>query len=125
MPYVRAEHGYRGGDRFPRWSNIDEAQAAVQALSLLRVAGENGPSLAVLSPYREQVKLLKEKINASLGVCLSHLSGFKPAVGGGEYCGTVDSFQLTRPTWSWSHWCATMDMPPPRRHSDFLPTIGA
>lgn len=93
MPYVRAERGYRGGDRFPRWSNVDEAQAAVQALSLLRVVGENNPSLAVLSPYREQVKLLKEKINASLGGPLSHLSGFKSAVGEGEYCGTVDSFQ--------------------------------
>lgn len=62
MPYVRAERGYRGVDRSPRWSNVDEAQAAVQALSLLCVAGENNPSLAVLSPYREQVKLLKEKI---------------------------------------------------------------
>ena len=95
MPYGRAQHGYRGGDRSPPWSNPDEVSAVVDALALLRSAPRDGgsPSLAVLSPYREQVRRLREGISAQLSGSLGHLNAFTPAVGDGEFWGTVDSFQ--------------------------------
>jgi hypothetical protein len=93
MPYVRSQRGYRGGDRSPPWSNADEVQAAVQALSLLRAEPAKHPSVAVLSPYREQVNALGQAISARMSGSLDHLLDFHPAVGDEDYCGTVDSFQ--------------------------------
>jgi superfamily I DNA and/or RNA helicase len=92
MPFGRAVRGYRGGERSPPWSNPNEVKASIQALSQIRARDGEKPSLAVLSPYREQVRWLREGINAKSGL-LSHLSHFNPAVGDGEFCGTVDSFQ--------------------------------
>jgi AAA domain len=55
MPYVREQHGYRGGDRAPAWSNPDEVGAVLQILKLLKSnAVVKQPSLAVLSPYNER-----------------------------------------------------------------------
>jgi hypothetical protein len=51
------------------------------------------PSLAVLSPYREQMKALKNAIGKQTEGALSHLSQFSAAIEPGEFCGTVDSFQ--------------------------------
>jgi hypothetical protein len=96
MPYVRSQLGYRGGDRAPPWSNPDEVTAALQILELMHPlpkADGKQPSLAVLSPYREQVKALKGGITTRLSGTLQHLAGFDPAVGNEEYWGTVDSFQ--------------------------------
>jgi superfamily I DNA and/or RNA helicase len=94
MPYVREQHGYKGGDRPPAWSNADEVKAVLQTLKLLKPeGGANTPSLAVLSPYREQVDRLRRGIDARLGGELSNLAGFARAVGGEDFCGTVDSFQ--------------------------------
>jgi superfamily I DNA and/or RNA helicase len=93
MPYVRGQHGYRGGDRSPPWSNRDEVEAALQALALLKAAPTQDPSIAILSPYREQVKALRQGINGRLSDSLAHLKMFRPAVGDEDYCGTVDSFQ--------------------------------
>lgn len=93
MPYVREKHGYKGRDRPPAWSNQDEVKAVIQVLKLLKPDAANAPSLAVLSPYREQVKHLRNGIGSRLSDELSNVPGFKPAVGGEEYCGTVDSFQ--------------------------------
>jgi superfamily I DNA and/or RNA helicase len=64
----------------------------MQVLSQICAREGEKPSLAVLSPYREQVRALRDAINASSGL-LSHLNQFSPAVGDGEFCGTVDSFQ--------------------------------
>jgi serine/threonine protein kinase len=93
MPYVRGEHGYRGGERPPPWSNPDEVDAALSALSLLRAEAKKAPSLAVLSPYNKQVAALRQQLSTRLGASLKHIKGFSPAVGDGDYCGTVDSFQ--------------------------------
>ncbi|WP_128089423.1 AAA domain-containing protein [Bradyrhizobium viridifuturi] len=92
MPFVRAAKGYRGGEKAPPWSNPDEVKAALAVLTNLRAQDGSKPSLAVLSPYREQVRSLRDAINAKTAG-LAHLSSFKPAVGDGEFCGTVDSFQ--------------------------------
>ncbi len=88
------QHGYKGGDRPPAWSNADEVKAVLQVLKLLKAdGGPNPPSLAVLSPYREQVNRLRHGIESRLAGELSNLSGFARAVGGEEFHGTVDSFQ--------------------------------
>ncbi|WP_375414152.1 AAA domain-containing protein [uncultured Bradyrhizobium sp.] len=93
MPYSRETIGYRGGDRLPPWTNPDEVTAALQVLRLLRAVGRSRPSLAVLSPYNEQVKRLRQNIRSEKPGSLKHLSGFQPALGEDDYCGTVDSFQ--------------------------------
>lgn len=95
MPYSREERpGGRSGDRPPPWSNDDEAGAAVTALELLRLKDTLvPPSLAVLSPYRQQVRLLRQKMERQIDGSLVHIKSFTPAVDVNEFCGTVDSFQ--------------------------------
>jgi len=93
MPWGREQTGYKGGDRGPAWANADEAKAAVEVLSRIRTTRGASPSLAVLSPYRQQVKLLSREVEQSLTGHLKHLAAFRPAVGNQEFCGTVDSFQ--------------------------------
>jgi superfamily I DNA and/or RNA helicase len=93
MPYSRERHGYKGGDSPPAWSNADEVEAVVRALTLLRPRDAARPSLAVLSPYQQQVKALRNRINSHATGALAHLGAFSRAVGGDEFCGTVDSFQ--------------------------------
>ena len=95
LPYSREEGpGGRTGDRAPPWSNRDEATAVVAALELLRVRDAEVPaSLAVLSPYRQQVSLLRQRIERQIDGSLVHVKNFTPAVEANEFCGTVDSFQ--------------------------------
>ncbi len=93
MPYVREKLGYKGGDRPPAWSNADEVKATLQTLKLLSAAGPVMPSLAVLAPYTEQVTRLTNGIESRIAGELKNLRGFAPAVGGDEFCGTVDLFQ--------------------------------
>ena len=77
-------------ERKPGWSSPFEADICVDVLSLLR-AEEGKPSLAVLSPYKRQVRLLRESI-VRAGRRLDCLDGFTDKAGDG-WCGTVDSFQ--------------------------------
>jgi hypothetical protein len=95
MPYGREEApGGRSGEKRPPWWNPDEASAALRALELLRAReGDGRPSLAVLSPYWQQVKKLSQGISRNLDGTLAHLGKFAPAIEQNEYCGTVDSFQ--------------------------------
>lgn len=93
MPWVRDQVGNKCGDRGPAWSNPEEAKAVLQTLAKLRSSTDAKPSLAVLSPYREQVKVLSRTLADAQGVFLAHLKDFSPAVGNGAFCGTVDSFQ--------------------------------
>lgn len=93
MPWGREQTGYKGGDRGPAWSNPDEAKAVIEVLKSVRAVDGASPSLAVLSPYRQQVKLISHDVTQSLPGQLAHLTTFHPAVGDEEFCGTVDSFQ--------------------------------
>src|SRR5207244_1994372 len=95
MPYSREEApGGRSGDCPPPWSNPDEAVAAVTTLELWRLRDAQAPaSLAVLSPYRQQVTLLRQRIGRQIEGSLAHIRSFTPAVDSTEFCGTVDSFQ--------------------------------
>lgn len=94
MPYSRNEApGGRSGDRPPPWSNPEEAAAVVRVLETTRVRDQDAPTLAVLSPYSQQVGLLRQRIERHREGSLSHLREFAPAVDNQEFCGTVDSFQ--------------------------------
>lgn len=91
IPYVQETVGMKPPEREPRWSNPLEANLCVEILAQLRAEGPTKPSLAVLSPYRRQVRLLRQSIgNASTR--LPHLDGFNDKTRDG-WCGTVDSFQ--------------------------------
>jgi hypothetical protein len=95
MPYAREEKpGGRSGDRAPPWSNPDEAAAVIEVLELLRArAHADVPSLAVLSPYSQQVKAIGQRISRDREGRLANLSGFAATIAANEFCGTVDSFQ--------------------------------
>ena len=92
MPYIQKTAGMREAEKSPRWHNPFEVEAVVDVVQLLRARGDASPSLAVLSPYSEQVRRLHTRIDESLGE-FPHLAQFRPAVGSTSYCGTVDSFQ--------------------------------
>ncbi|RWN51510.1 MAG: hypothetical protein EOS04_21585 [Mesorhizobium sp.] len=95
MPYVREERpGGRAGEKLPPWSNPDEVQATIRTLELLRSGSKTyKPSLAVLSPYWQQVNRIGDQIAKRRDGALAHLENFVPAIGDQEFCGTVDSFQ--------------------------------
>lgn len=95
MPYSREEApGGRSGDRSPPWWNPDEVSATLKVLEMLRAKeGPVRPSLAVLSPYWQQVKKVAHGISKNMDGSLSNLTGFTPGIETNEFCGTVDSFQ--------------------------------
>ena len=96
MPWIQATVGMKGGDaeRRPRWHNPAEVDAVHGILSLLKVRSDlqKTPTLAVLSPYSEQVRRLKAVIDDRRD-SFPVLSALTPAVDADQYCGTVDSFQ--------------------------------
>ena len=78
-----------------RWSNSDEADAVLTVLRHVRAA-PNGPipTLAILSPYAAQVRLLTDKVEAARRrAILPALDGFAPSRPGLGFVNTVDSFQ--------------------------------
>lgn len=91
MPWVQKEMGQKKGDHYPRWHNPDEIQAVKHVLGLSR--GRGSPSLAVLSPYSQQVRNLNEEISKHLDGQLKHLDQFSMATANDAICHTVDSFQ--------------------------------
>jgi hypothetical protein len=94
MPWVQTAMGKQRMESFPRWHNREECEAIEAAVRLLRVrpGTEKAPSLAILSPYGEQVRRLRSLIDDRIDQ-YPELKAFRPAVGPGQYCGTVDSFQ--------------------------------
>ncbi|NTG45243.1 DEAD/DEAH box helicase [Rhizobium rhizogenes] len=92
MPYSRETHKNRNfNDSQPSWHNPSEVDAVVNVLSSLRPMFDK-PTLAILSPYMEQVRRLRSRIWNDQDHSHLDLSGFTPAIGA-EFCGTVDSFQ--------------------------------
>lgn len=94
MPYVQSTVGMPDAEKHPRWHNPEELEAVVQALKLLKPSSKatERPSLAILSPYSEQVLQLQRRVDEDLSA-FPDLPKFRPAVGPTSYCGTVDSFQ--------------------------------
>jgi superfamily I DNA and/or RNA helicase len=95
MPYIQDTVGLKQGDSLPRWINNDEVAAVVEVLKQLRVSevAEEPPSLAVLSPYSQQVRRLAQAIAEQRSTKLAHLSRFNSPLKATNFCGTVDSFQ--------------------------------
>lgn len=93
MPYVQSSLGKKFGDQAPNWHNRDEITAVTEILKLLKAPESSGrkPTLAVLSPYNEQVRRLKAHIDEDL-TAFPNLIEFEGAVDQ-SICGTVDSFQ--------------------------------
>ena len=91
MPYVQATIGMKVPEARPSWTNRSEADACSRVLSLLRARDNACPSLAVLSPYRRQVQLLRRTVEEA-SPRLKNLDAFRANVDDGFF-GTVDSFQ--------------------------------
>ena len=94
MPYVQTTHKMRCAEQYPRWCNTLEVEAVVEVLRLLEAKpGSSGTtSLAVLSPYKEQVGLLQARLDEEQS-SLRSLKQFRAGVAPDRFCGTVDSFQ--------------------------------
>ena len=94
MPYIQSTVGLKGAEQSPRWHNPEEVAAIKAVLEGLKPkAGlPKKPRLAILSPYREQLRRLRRQIDENISG-FAHLSSFAPAVGPSTFCGTVDSFQ--------------------------------
>lgn len=90
MPYVQATVHSRHGDSYPRWHNPAEVEAVQRVVSLLAPnSGCSGkPTLAILSPYSQQVSRLADAIRD-----VPALKYFAPPSHSGQLCHTVDSFQ--------------------------------
>ena len=93
LPYVQDTVGMKPPESTPRWLNRAEAVACVDVLSLMRAHpnAKKTPTLAVLSPYRRQVRLLRETAEAN-GALLGNLDAFRAKSEDGLF-GTVDLFQ--------------------------------
>jgi superfamily I DNA and/or RNA helicase len=91
LPSVPDTVGMKPPERKPHWTNQLEADACLDVISLLQANGEKVPSLAVLSPYRRQVRLLRRTVE-SASARLVNLNSFRANADDGLF-GTVDSFQ--------------------------------
>ncbi len=95
MPDVQSQMHQKRGDLSPPWWNEDEAAVVLDVLAVLQPKTNLGrkPTLAVLSPYAQQVRKLHQDIESLRASRLAHLSGFATANGGASFCSTVDGFQ--------------------------------
>jgi DNA polymerase III delta prime subunit len=94
MPYVQRQAG--AAEELPLYHNPAEVEAVIRVLSRLRPTTDkngNRPSLAVLSPYGEQVDRLHLALENAVSDRLRQLSGFEGPSRKPGYEGTVDSFQ--------------------------------
>jgi len=76
----------------PAYTNHEEAKVIVELLGLLRVKQglSKAPSLAILTPYNQQVKLLSKEIELAKEKRFAHLDQFDS---GDQLVHTIDSFQ--------------------------------
>ncbi|CAG9222227.1 AAA domain protein [Burkholderia gladioli] len=94
MPFVQTAKHASTGEEWPRYHNPSEVDAVVAVLQLLEATpGEKRPSIAILTPYREQVRRLTQAIRSGLNNHLTHLEEFSFEDGLKNPVGTVDSFQ--------------------------------
>ncbi|MER8743128.1 AAA domain-containing protein [Mesorhizobium sp. M1004] len=119
MPYSRqatAGSNYGDSDR-PFRVNRSEVQACCNLLGWLRVTGslDKKPTLAILSPYTEQVKLLRSTLGARNIAALE--DDFRPEEGG-EFFGTVDSFQGREAD------CVVISLVRNNEHTNYVKALG-
>ena len=81
------------GEQSPRWHNGEEREAVRLILNQLRPANvKKAPTLALLSPYSQQVARLRDMIGSDTAIHPAAL-GFAAPAAEGNFCFTVDSFQ--------------------------------
>lgn len=91
-PFARDTVGMPTPETAPFWTNRLEAELCCDLLAKLQPEAGKTPSLAVLSPYRFQVRAIEDAIEARIAKGeLSNLKGFAQRADG--ICHTVDSFQ--------------------------------
>lgn len=97
FPHISASKRQQDAERAgPKWHNPAEADAVIGVLRHLRGVkrGRDKPTLAILSPYASQVRLLETRLAAAFDTDLAHVrSEFASVRPGLGYAGTVDSFQ--------------------------------
>ncbi|USX18851.1 AAA domain-containing protein [Oxalobacteraceae bacterium OTU3REALA1] len=95
MPYRQTTPNSPTAERKPNYHNPDELEAVINVLAQLRLPPDSikTPSIAVLSPYRQQVKRLSAKIKKEMNGKLQALNKFVIEGEGESLAGTVDSFQ--------------------------------
>ncbi|MEZ0169492.1 AAA domain-containing protein [Microvirga sp. TS319] len=94
LPYMQSEAG--AAEQLPTYHNPAELKAVLEILAHFRpqpTADGKAPTLAVLSPYNEQVERLGRAIDDQLSGSLDNLSGFMTAANASAFQSTVDSFQ--------------------------------
>ena len=93
MPTRQKSAGKVVGEQSPRWHNAAERDAIARILALLEARpGEKAPTLAILSPYAQQVKRLAERFEGDDALSPGR-RGFRSPTGDDRFCYTVDSFQ--------------------------------
>lgn len=93
MPARQKGAGRVPGEQHPRWHNPAEREAVARLLSLLQAEpGDKAPTLAILSPYVQQVNRLADLVSADDRLSPAR-RGFRSPTGDGRFCYTVDSFQ--------------------------------
>ncbi len=97
FPHISSSKRQEDAERAaPKWHNPSEAEAVIGVLRHLHGVkrGNEKPTLAILSPYSSQVRLLETRLVAAFGADLAHVrSEFASVRPGLGYAGTVDSFQ--------------------------------
>jgi len=92
MPPLQSTIGKKVGEQRPRWHNPDEVEAVLSAMKEIEPTPGQTPTLAILSPYLQQVERLRTALDA-FDSGNSPLAGFKPATRDESFVHTVDSFQ--------------------------------
>ncbi len=93
MPAKQKGAGQVTGEQSPRWQNVAERDAVAHVLKLLEGRpGAKAPTLAILSPYAQQVKRLEERLDGDDALSPQR-RGFRSPTDDDRFCYTVDSFQ--------------------------------
>jgi superfamily I DNA and/or RNA helicase len=95
-PWVQNAAGRRKSEQRPGPFNREEVHLALQTLRTIEPIEPSAPeaarpTLALLSPYRAQVRALQTALNQADPALRRRLHQFEPV--GGRYAHTVDSFQ--------------------------------
>ncbi len=93
MPARQKSAGRVKGEEYPRFHNSAEREAVGSIMSLVEAApGDKPPTLAILSPYAQQVNRLADLFEVD-GELSPRRRGFRSPTGDDRFCYTVDSFQ--------------------------------
>ena len=94
LPYMQRKSNAE--EQRPTYHNPMELKAALSILEMVRAKPndpDKPPTLAVLSPYNEQVDRLGRAIEDRLVGSLANLTAFRPGTKSSGFQSTVDSFQ--------------------------------